>query len=108
MQFETRTEKTVTVVTLKGRMDVVAALDFEKRCGALVDGGATDMAIDLDGLEYISSAGLRGILAIAKKIQQKNGKIRFCNLKGIVKDVFGMTGFDAMFPIFDSLDKALA
>ncbi|MBN2141168.1 MAG: STAS domain-containing protein [Desulfovibrionaceae bacterium] len=95
------------VVAVKGRMDAVTAPDFEKGCAAEIDRGEKDMIVDLGGLEYISSAGLRAILSTAKRLKAAGGGIRFCSLKGMVQEVFTVSGFSSMFPIHDALDEAL-
>ncbi len=65
------------------------------------------MIINLSDLEYISSAGLRSILAIAKVLKAKGGKMIFACLKGTVKDVFKISGFGSIFQIYDSEEEAL-
>ena len=63
--------------------------------------------VDMSAVEYISSAGLRGILTSAKKLKAKGGNIQFCGLQGMVADVFKMSGFAAMFQIFDNKEQAI-
>lgn len=96
-----------TVVNVTGRLDAVTAPDFEKECTALMEQGSHNMILDLSGLEYISSAGLRGILSSAKKLKAEQGEMRFCGLQGMVQEVFSISGFQTMFKVFDSVEAAL-
>jgi stage II sporulation protein AA (anti-sigma F factor antagonist) len=91
-----------------GRMDAVTAPQFDKRLETLVSEGATKIVIDFRHLEYISSAGLQTILANAKKLENLNGEILLVHLSGAVKEVFEISGFDTIFPIFDDQEAALA
>lgn len=94
------------LVLVKGRMDAVTAPEFEKACSELADGGASLVVTDLSGLEYISSAGLRSILASAKKLKAGGGNLKFCGLTGMVEEVFRVSGFAAMFTIVPTSEEA--
>ena len=95
------------VVAVKGRMDAASAPDFEKNMGTWIDDGQRAFAVDLSELDYISSAGLRAILSIAKKLKALNGNLMIASLKGSVKEVFEISGFSAIIPIYDNVDAAL-
>lgn len=101
-------QEQATVLRLKGRMDVVTAPDFERTCERLIQGGEKLIVLDLGVLDYISSAGLRSILGVDKKIRAQGGKLALCCLKGMVKEVFQISGFAGMFSIFDATEEALA
>ncbi len=107
MEINTREQDGRTVVELSGRLDNSTAPEFERRCAALVDGGSRAVILDLGHLEYLSSAGLRAILAIAKRLQAVGGKLSACALTGLVKEVFTVSGFDSMVPVAASVDDAL-
>lgn len=107
MDFKTEKKGDFLVVTVAGRMDAVTAPDFEKNCAEAIDGGETALVVDLGGLEYISSAGLRGILATAKRLKAKDGKIAFANLSGMVQEVFAISGFTAMFSVHKTVEEAV-
>lgn len=108
MEFESQKNGNFMVLRVKGRMDAVTAPEFESHCVKLMEGGDKVFIVDLGGLEYISSAGLRSILAAAKKLKAVQGEIRFCGLKGMVQEVFSISGFATMFPIAESVDAAIA
>ena len=102
-----KTEQAVTV-KVTGRMDAVTAPGFEQECGRLIEHGDKDLIVDLSALEYISSAGLRVILGVGKKIKTQGGTLTFGGMSGMVKEVFEISGFSSIFPVYDSLESALA
>jgi len=108
MEIQSRTESNSTVVTVTGRMDALTAPAYQEKLNDLIAEGTTSFVVDFDGLDYISSAGLRGILSTAKVLKAKGGQVRFANVKGTVKEVFEMSGFGSIFQIHDSVAAALA
>jgi anti-anti-sigma factor len=107
MEINIRKEKGVPLVSVKGRIDAVTAPDFEKDLSDLIESGEKTVLVNLGELEYISSAGLRSILATAKRLKAENGKMVFAGLKGPVEEVFKISGFYSIFTIFESEDAAL-
>jgi len=108
MNIQTVKEKNAIVVTITGRLDAVTAPEYEKTVNELIGGGDLAFVIDFDGLDYISSAGLRGLLVTAKQLKGKGGQVRFANVKGTVKEVFEISGFGSIFQMDDSVAASLA
>ncbi len=100
-------KKDYSVITVDGRMDAVSAPEFEKFLNTLIDEGTVKVIVDFEGLNYISSAGLRSVLITAKKIQSKNGEILIVSLHDTVKEIFEISGFSTIIPIHASVDAAL-
>jgi anti-anti-sigma factor len=107
MEISVRKEKNVSVVSVTGRMDAVTAPEFEKNLSELMSKGEKKFLVNLAGLEYISSAGLRSILVIAKQSKAGQGEVIFFGLRGPVEEVFKISGFHSIFKIFDSEEAAL-
>jgi anti-anti-sigma factor len=108
MDILTSKEANATVLTISGRMDAVTAPEFEKTIKQLIDEGNTAFVVDFKGLDYISSAGLRALLATAKLLKGKGGQLRFANITGTVKEVFDISGFGSIFQMHNSTEAALA
>ena len=66
MQVVTSEQCCVGIIALTGRIDATTASSFETSCRELLDSGAKKVVVDLGGVEYISSAGLRVILTMVK------------------------------------------
>jgi stage II sporulation protein AA (anti-sigma F factor antagonist) len=108
LEFQITKEKDSVVVALAGRLDAVTAPGFEQRMRELIEGGDAAFVVDFERLDYISSAGLRALLVIARALKGNDGRLRFANVKGGVRAVFDMSGFASMFPLDDSVAAALA
>jgi anti-anti-sigma factor len=96
----------IVILNIVGRLDAVSSIDADREFGKVLDAGNDKLLIDLSQLEYISSAGLRVLLVVAKRIQQKGGKVVLCNLLPNVTEVFEISGFSSIFKIFKSTEEA--
>ena len=108
MEIQNRKESNATVVTVTGKMDALTAPAYQEKMNELIGTGETAFVVDFESLDYISSAGLRGILSTAKVLKAKGGQVRFANVKGTVREVFEMSGFGSIFQMHDSVALALA
>lgn len=108
MTIEAIPNGSTVVIKVTGRMDAAQATTFEEECMGWIAKGANRLIIDLSGLAYISSLGLRSFVSVGKSLQEQDGDFRLCGLKGLVKQVFEITRLNTVFPIHDSVDSALA
>jgi len=108
MNFTNTQNGDTLVVNVTGRMDAITAPEFDAQCQSWIEAGNIKVVVDLSGLEYISSAGLRSILAAAKKLKGAKGELLFSGLSGMVEEVFNVSGFAAMFSIYKTTEEALA
>lgn len=108
MEITKRKKENAMVVSVKGRMDAVSSSEFEKEMAELMTEGENHFVIDFGELDYISSAGIRSILLTVKKLKAKEGDLFLCALKDLVKEVFEISGFNAIIPIYESVESALA
>jgi anti-sigma B factor antagonist len=108
MDIESRLDGGVVVATLKGRMDALTAPEFDSWFSARVQAGENRLVLDMGGLGYISSAGLRSLLAAAKRIKADTGTIVLCGLTGAVVEVFKLSGFMAIFTVVATSEEALS
>jgi anti-anti-sigma factor len=98
----------VTVAKLAGRLDSGSAAAAEENLTKLLGSGAPRLAIDMSNLDYISSAGLRVLLVIARKVQQAQGNLAIFGLRPSVREVFTISGFDSIFVVRDNAAAAIA
>jgi anti-anti-sigma factor len=101
-------EQGAVIIDVKGRIDSVAAPEFEKQLGDFIDQGETCIILNLCELDYISSAGLRCILVAAKNLDGQKGKIALAAAKPSVMKVFEISGLAVIIPITNSIETALA
>lgn len=107
MEISERKEGNVLVVSVKGKMDAVTAPEFDKQFEGWTAAGESAFVVNFSGLEYISSAGLRSVLASAKQLKAGSGRLLFAGLRGPVREVFELSGFYSIFQIFDLEADAL-
>ena len=91
MTIEIKKNADVTTIEIAGRLDTTTAPVLEKNINEDI-GDAKHLVLDVNGLEYISSAGLRVLLG-AQKNMQKIGSMKVVNVCAEVMEVFEMTGF---------------
>ena len=110
MQVTTKRHADVLVVAVQGRVDYVNAEEFRaallphlKNCRA----GGDKAVIDLSGLEYISSAGLRVLMIAAKEVHAAQGKLVAAALQPVVREIFEISRFTLVFDTHESLQGAL-
>jgi len=108
MEISKRKEKDAQVISLKGRLDAVTTPLLEKDLTELMAGGERFLVLNLRDLEYISSAGLRTILAVTKRLREKQGRLLLASLKSVVREVFDISGFSSIIPVFETVDGAIS
>lgn len=91
MNIMKNTEGKALNIALEGRLDTTTAPQLEEELKQSI-GDNTELTLDFAGLEYISSAGLRVLLA-AQKIMNKQGKMVIRNVNDVIAEVFEVTGF---------------
>ncbi len=90
MEIKTTTEGTRLTIAVSGRVDTVTAPELE---AGLKFGDATCVVIDLANVPYMSSAGLRLLLAAHKTMLGKGGELQIANVQEDVREVLDITGF---------------
>jgi anti-sigma B factor antagonist len=96
------------IVTLRpqGRLDAANAPVFEAEIKQRIGAGHVNMIIDLSGVRYISSNGLRTLLGAVRTAKRHGGSVKLCCLRPRLIEIFEMAGFDQVFEIFTTRDKA--
>jgi anti-sigma B factor antagonist len=96
-----------TVVAIIGRLDTATCGQLDAFLARAIEGGAHKLVFDLAQLEYLSSAGLRTLLATAKRLRPLGGRVAVCSLTPAVQDVFRIAGFGSLMPVVADVEAAL-
>jgi len=108
MEFAHERAGDVLIVRMSGRLDSSTAQPAEESFSRALGDGPPRLAVDLSKVEYVSSAGLRVLLVVAKKVQQAKGKVVLFGLVPNVREVFSISGFDQIFSIEPDAAAAVA
>ena len=90
---------TETVICLSGQLDTLSSPDLEKEITNILEGNAQNVVLDGGQLTYISSAGLRLLLILQKKMGQKGGTFVLRNIQDSIMEIFKITGFSSFLTI---------
>lgn len=108
MTIDETTRDGVTVLAPHGRIDTTTSGALDDRVRRVVDDGARNLIVDFSGVEYISSAGLRVALVLAKRMRSLDGQLVLCGMGQPVRQVFQLAGFLPLFTITPDREAALA
>lgn len=100
-------QDSLRILALRGRLDTDTSADLELAVQDLLTAGARDFLIDLGEVSYVSSAGLRVLLALAKQLEGSKGRLRLCSLSPSVYQVFEVAGFSKLFAILKDRASAI-
>jgi anti-sigma B factor antagonist len=107
MELSVRDEGDTKIVMLNGKLDTNTTPTAETEINTLLDAGANKLLINFEQLSYISSSGLRLLLATAKKLKGSGGDLKVCSLNEMATEVFEVSGFSSILNVFASEQDAL-
>lgn len=96
----------VTVIELPCNLDGTTSNEAQEKIMPILVGECC-VVLDLGQCDYISSAGLRVLLMMAKHLGASGGKLGLCGVSSEIRDIMDMTGFIGFFQIYDSVDGAV-
>lgn len=101
MEITTKPLKRVDLVTVSGRIDSATAPELERALKAITDGQRFRIVVDMGGMTYISSAGLRTLIAALKRCKRWNrGDLRLANMPPRIVEVFELAGLTPLFKVY--------
>ena len=104
MELENIMQGNACVIHVQGRLDATTAPELERYTGDLIEKGNPRIVFDLTDLQYVSSAGLRIFLLVAKKLKGLGGEMSLAGLHGNIKEVIEISGFPSILPCYDTMD----
>jgi anti-sigma B factor antagonist len=107
MNIETRELKHVNVVKVSGRVDSSTAPELEKSLQGLLDAERSNLVLDLQETDYMSSAGLRVLVATHKSAKKNGGGLCLAQPSARVKDVLDLAGLTPVFTVYPDLVEAV-
>ncbi len=107
MEIIQKNTNDIQIFSVKGSLDSNTSAELETRLYSALEQGHRKFIIDLEHLDYISSAGIRVMLKTTKDLKQMKGNIVLCALQDYVREVFDIAGFDGYLNIEKDLDGSI-
>ena len=104
MKITEENQNGCSLIRVEGRLDTLTAPEFDAAGDRWTGGGR--QVIDLSGLVYISSAGLRSLLLAQRRQSQQGGTLVLAGPSGLVQEVLSVAGFDTLFGIYETVEEA--
>lgn len=98
----------IKIVRVEGRLDATTVPVLEKKLSQLIEAGHKKILVDFGRIDYLSSAGMRLLLSVTKKIKSKEGKIVMCAMNDDVMEIIKMAGFERILNIYPTEKEAIA
>ena len=95
------------VIHAEGKLDAITAGEFGKAVMPMIQQSGQPVLIDFKELFYISSAGLRTVLILAKETKKNNNKLALCCLNETIMEVFRISGFDTIVSIYPTIEDGI-
>jgi len=108
MEIITRDYPHATILRVTGRVDASTYTELETKLKEYMDAGRKHIVLELDGVEYLSSAGVRVLISTQKSLKPWGGRLVLAQPSDRVKDVLQLAGVDVLFPTYDTTIAALA
>ncbi|MGQ9850955.1 MAG: STAS domain-containing protein [Aggregatilineaceae bacterium] len=107
IEINTSEMRRVQLFEVIGRVDSTNASELGSAMDKAVDDGKSNLVLDLGGVEYMSSAGLREMVRILKRVKRVGGDLRIANPSERVREVLELAGLDSVFEIYPTQVEAV-
>lgn len=107
MEINTSEMKRVMLFEVIGRVDSNNANELGAALDKTADDGHSNLVLDLGGVEYMSSAGLREMVRVLKRVKRTGGDLRIANPSDRVREVLELAGLDTIFEIYPTQVEAV-
>lgn len=96
------------VVEVAGDIDLHRSAEFQQTLLKLLEGNPESIVLDLAQVPYMDSSGIASLVKLLSRGRKSNTGLKLCSLAKQVRSVFEITRLDSVFPIFASVEEALA
>lgn len=108
MEIQEQQNGDVDIVSISGKLDAYSSTELDKKFNLLITASRVKLVVNCEKLEYISSSGLRVLIAALKKVRKLNGDVKLSCLKPMILEVLNISGFTQLFTVTDSVSAAIA
>jgi anti-sigma B factor antagonist len=107
MELVEKTSGDVIILELNGRLDSNTSKLLEDKVMEVLGQGSKKLLMDFADVDYINSTGLRVLLLALQQLKKNQGKLILCSIKDYMKEVFEISGYTEIFPIFSDQSEGL-
>jgi anti-sigma B factor antagonist len=107
MELVEKVSGDVTILVLNGRLDSNTSKLLEDKVMDVLRQGCKKLLMDFQDVDYINSTGLRVLLLALQQLKKSQGKLFLCCIKDYMKEVFEISGYTEIFPIFTTQEEAV-
>jgi len=108
VDIKSQVYKRVVAVTVTGRVDSATAADLEAALNALTNEAGSNFVLDLGGVDFLSSSGLRVLVTTLKSVRKTGGDVRLAQPSQRAIDAINLAGLDVLFKVFPDRESAIA
>ncbi|MCY4068150.1 MAG: STAS domain-containing protein [Acidimicrobiaceae bacterium] len=108
MEINVERHEGVVVIGAEGRIDSSNSREFHSGIEAAIADDDQGVVVDFERVSYISSAGMRVILLLAKTLKNKGTELALCSMQESVLEIFTISGFDKIIALHDSRSDAVS
>src|SRR2546425_3360927 len=107
LDVESIREKDLSVIALRGEIDVYTAPLLRQKIVDLVDEGALNIVVDMEKVDFLDSTGLGVLVEGLKRVKTRGGNLSLVATQDKILKIFDITGLNKAFPIYGSRDQAV-
>ncbi|MFO7536636.1 MAG: STAS domain-containing protein [Chloroflexota bacterium] len=107
LDIEVQTFRRADMVTVAGRVDSNTASELDQALKQVMDGGRHNLIVNLAGVNYLSSAGLRSLVAALRECKRQRGDVLLVSPSERVLEVLRLAGLDTLFTFYDDETEAV-
>lgn len=107
MELNITNYKRCGLLNVSGRVDSNTAPEFEGALREILDSGRKNVVLELSEVDFMSSAGLRGMVSVSKACKKSGGTLALATPSERVKDVLQLAGLTSLFVVFDDVTAAV-
>ena len=107
MEITSKRVGNAIVIYVDGDLTTTSSPQVEAEISEILEGTDTNVVINVEKVNFISSTGLRIILVLGKRLNKGGLKLIMCSMNATIKSVFKISGFSKLFPEFETEEEAL-
>ncbi len=107
MELTQRKTGSVTVLSIKGKINIETSPDLKREVLRIADTGVQKIYLDFSNVDFVNSSGLGSLINLLKELRKKDVAMVIINPSNFIRSLFTLTHLDEIFETYDSIEDAL-